>query len=281
MCRLFGFRSVINSQVHESLVHADNALGVQSSDHPDGWGVSYYVGNSPHIIKSERSAINCSIFEKVSGIVASQTVLAHIRKATLGELNILNTHPFQYGNWTFAHNGNIKNFDVLRAKILDEIKPEFKRFILGTTDSELLFYYFLSGLSQNINLHNPYTKIDPVFSSISDSVKELKSITGEFNFDPDAPPTENFVSFILTNGQIMVGFHGGKKLHYSTYKNQCIERDTCPSFSNECEAPSKSGFINHLILSSEPLSGENIWLDLNPNEMIGVDSRMKLKIEAI
>ena len=30
MCRLFGFRSVLQSQVHRSLANADNALAVQS-----------------------------------------------------------------------------------------------------------------------------------------------------------------------------------------------------------------------------------------------------------
>ena len=34
MCRLFGFKSIIKSKVHSSLLHAENALGIQSVDHP-------------------------------------------------------------------------------------------------------------------------------------------------------------------------------------------------------------------------------------------------------
>lgn len=277
MCRLFGFRSVIHSQVHDSLVHADNALGVQSTDNPDGWGVSYYVGPSPHIIKSEKTALSDNIFKKVSGVVSAQTVLAHIRKATLGSLNILNTHPFQYGNWTFAHNGNVKNFDKVKDKIIEGISPEFRRFVLGTTDSELIFYYILSVLSTDINLHEPHVRIKPVFKALTEAMSQLKEIVGDFNFDEDAPPTDNFITFILTNGEVMVGFNGGKKLYYSTYKNRCSERDTCPSFSKECEAPSTSGYINHLIFSSEPLSGENVWIELEHHELIGVDAKMKIQ----
>ena len=56
MCRLFGFRSVIPSQVHRSLLSADNALGTQSSQHPDGWGVAFYVDGSPHLTKSPSTA---------------------------------------------------------------------------------------------------------------------------------------------------------------------------------------------------------------------------------
>ena len=85
MCRLFGFRSIIESKVHSSLMNAENALGIQSVDHPDGWGVAYYIGYSPHLIKADRPAIECEIFKKVSGVVSSHTVLAHIRKSTIGE----------------------------------------------------------------------------------------------------------------------------------------------------------------------------------------------------
>src|SRR4051794_31811738 len=57
MCRLFGFRSVIPSQVHRSLLAAENALGVQSNQHPDGWGVAFYVDGSPHVTRSPTTAL--------------------------------------------------------------------------------------------------------------------------------------------------------------------------------------------------------------------------------
>ena len=53
-------------------------------------------------------------------------------------------------------------------------------------------------------------------------------------------------------------------------------RRTCPSLSPECEAPTESGYVNHLIFSSETIMGENIWLPLETGELIGVDWRMKL-----
>ena len=276
MCRLFGFRSVIQSQVHESLVHAENALELQSNDHPDGWGVSYYVAGTPHIIKSEKTAINDSIFQKISGIVSSQTVLAHIRKATLGEINILNTHPFQFGNWTFAHNGNIKNFANVRNKISAQISPAFKRFILGNTDSELFFYFLISHISTLIDITSKHVKVNLVIEAIYEAIKELNDIVGDIETRDSGPNTETYFTFILSNGTTMVGFQGGKKLYYSTYKSRCMDRDKCPSFSEECEAPTKSGYVNHLIFSSEPLSGENIWLEMKPFEIIGVDEHMKL-----
>lgn len=278
MCRLFGFRSVIQSQVHQSLIQAENALEVQSHKHPDGWGVCYYISGHPHIIKSEKTAIDDSIFKQVSGIVSSQTVLAHIRNATLGEVNILNTHPFQYGNWVFAHNGNIKNFDEHREEIVNRVSPDLRRFILGKTDSELLFYFILSTLKRKIDLTLKDCSVDIMRESICEALGELKSLIGEYSKIDAAERTETFLTFILTNGESMVAHQGGKNLFYSTYKNKCADRDNCPSFSDECESPTKSGFVNHLIFSSEPLSGDNIWIPMEPGQIIGVDGKMRLKV---
>lgn len=278
MCRLFGFRSVIQSQVHSSLVDAENALGIQSNDHPDGWGVAYYVLNSPHVVKSAKAAIGDAIFKKVSGIVSSETVLAHIRKTTVGNNNILNTHPFQYGSWVFAHNGNITDYQSKRESILAEVSPIFKRFILGDTDSELIFYFLLSFLSDRHDLNAHDIDTDSFASDLQEGIDKLISLAGAPAKKDNSGEDATYYTFIITNGKIMIAYHGGKNLHYSTYKNRCQERDTCPSFSPECEAPTKTGIINHLIFSSEPLVGENIWQPLKLGEMIVVDPHMHFKL---
>lgn len=278
MCRLFGFRSVIQSQVHSSLVSAENALEIQSQMHPDGWGVAYYIAGTPHIIKTEQSALKDALFKRVSGIVSSQTVIAHIRKATAGSLNILNTHPFQFGPWVFAHNGNIKNFEQYRDQICHAIPAELRRFILGHTDSELIFYFILGHLQKHIGLqerHCPYEKLE---LAVKSSLEELTKIIGDFSTIDDAGEQETYLTFLLTNGESMIAHQGGKKLYYSTYKTKCADRDVCPSFSKECEAPTRTGLVNHLIFASEPLSGDNIWHPMGQGQLIGLDAHMKISL---
>ena len=68
----------------------------------------------------------------------------------------------------------------------------------------------------------------------------------------------------------------GKELHWSTFKTRCGDRDTCPNLAPECEAPTVSGFVNHLIFSSEPIAGENVWHSMDHGEVVGVDWRMRL-----
>lgn len=268
MCRLFGFRSVISSQVHRSLVAADNALCGQSSDHPDGWGVAYYVDGAPHLTKSSATALHDQIFHRVSGVVSSETVVAHIRKATQGELSVLNCHPFQYGKWVFAHNGDIPAFAETRAALVAEVHPRLRRFILGDTDSEVVFFLILTALMREASLASKFS-VDDVMDAIEATIKLVREISDR----PDAP---SLLTFILTDGVTLAATRGGKELFLSTYKTRCADRDVCPSLSAECEGPSATGKVNHFILSSRPLSGDNVWRELSDGDLIGVDWRMNV-----
>lgn len=272
MCRLFGFRSVIHSQVHQSLVRADNALMLQSSSHPDGWGVAWYLERVPHVLRSLNRAIDCKLFKKVSGLVRSETVLAHLRKATIGTLEVVNTHPFQYGPWTFAHNGNIKGFSSCRKSLHRQIDEPFRRHILGETDSEVIFFLIIS------HLYRLCPEIpDQNLEHLTRAVKDVRSLiiqeAGPLHPNDGGSPEENYLTFVMTNGTIMLALQGGKSLFYSTYKKKCSDREHCPWLSHECEHPVESkGKVNHLIFSSEPLEGENVWMPMPFGSMLAIDS---------
>ena len=277
MCRLFGFRSVLQSQVHRSLVGAENALAAQSVRHPDGWGVAYYQAGAPHVIKSTQAAVDDHIFRRVSGVVSSETVLAHLRKATVGDHSIVNIHPFQFGRWVFAHNGNLAGFDALRPKLLERVPPVFRRFILGDTDSELLFMLLISKMADRCDPTRRGFPLRDLFDAIAETVEVVESIVGPICEDPDGPPTATYLTFVVTNGTSLAAYQGGKPLHVSTHKTRCPERDVCPSFAPECEAPTERGFVNHFIVSSEPLMGENVWRPLALRQTVGVDFRMQVE----
>jgi predicted glutamine amidotransferase len=268
MCRLFGFRSVIPSQVHRSLLAAENALGKQSNQHPDGWGVAFYVDGAPHITRSAEHALGDELFHRLSGVVSSETVLAHVRRATQGAKTVLNCHPFQYGRWVFAHNGDIPDFGRHRAELLAEVAPTLRRFILGETDSEVAFFMFLSRLAGYGPLSRRHT-VDDVSAALRATIKRTREIC-------DSAGERALLTVIVTDGDTMVATRGGKELFWSTFKTHCSDRAACPSLSVECEAPSQTGFVNHLIFSSEPLQGENVWAELDEGDMVGVDWRMRV-----
>ncbi len=145
-----------------------------------------------------------------------------------------------------------------------------RRYILGDTDSEVLFFLFLTHLSQ----HGPLSGrigVEETTMALQSTLEHVRAIC---DLDSDKEPS--LLTAIVTDGTTMVAAEGGKELFWSTYKTRCADRDACPSLSPECEAPSESGYVNHLIFSSEVILGENIWLPLEAGELIGVDWRMKV-----
>lgn len=269
MCRLFGFRSIIPSQVHRSLMAADNALGSQSEAHPDGWGVAHYIEGTPHVIRQPATALDDALFHRLSGIVASDTVIAHVRKATQGRKTVLNCHPFQFGRWTFAHNGDIPDFEAKRADLVAEVAPGLRRHIMGDTDSEVVFFILMSRLQTYGPLRQRHG-IEQVIEALRATVKRVREVcdTGS--------DSKALLTFMITDGSTFAATHGGKELFVSTYKTRCSDRGDCPHLAQECEGPSESGYINHLIFSSEVIDGDNVWQPMSQGDVIGVDWRMRM-----
>ena len=260
---------MLQSQVHRSLRSADNALAVQSARHPDGWGVAYYVAGAPHIIKSTGAAESDRLFARVSGIVTSETVLAHVRRATQGSVSTINCHPFQYGRWVLAHNGDGPSCPEVRAALEARIAPVFRRFLLGDTDSEVLFHLFLSELSQRTDLHRRGTPLDMVVASLRQVVALVREVA-------DRAGERCLLTLLVSDGELLVGHQGGKELCFSTWKRSCPERETCAFYASSCEAATPPGaYVNHLLISSEPLQGENVWTPMQEGEIVAVDPFMR------
>src|SRR5256885_14020515 len=130
MCRLFGCRTAAPGGVAHELLHGANALRVQSREHPDGWGLGWYAGRVPQVVRSLTAAHGDEDFEEVSSFVTASTILAHLRKASVGRVALENTHPFEWGPWLFAHNGTISDwrpiFPPLKAPTRSGPPPKIK-----------------------------------------------------------------------------------------------------------------------------------------------------------
>lgn len=247
----------------------------QSERHPDGWGVAYYVAKSPHLIKSSATAFEDKLFERVSGVVSAETILAHLRRATVGAKSVINSQPFQYGKWVFAHNGTIRNFDSAREALLLKVKPELRKFILGDTDSEVFFFLILTQLAERVRLEGENAPLKLMVEAARMALAEIVAEVGEMEQEEEHA-MGNALTFVLTDGQSMLAHNGGRNIQLSTYKKRCVERDSCPKFAHQCENPSREGHVSHFIVSSEPLLNDNVWELLPFKEMCGVDSLMKV-----
>ena len=115
--------------------------------HKDGYGFILKLENEQiYVYKSSKLyKFDPNLNDLLSKAANSNLIIGHLRsiKTELNDnISYNNTHPFFFLNNYWLHNGSIKPFDYnffksfVSSRYIDSIK--------GSTDSELLFYIFLS-----------------------------------------------------------------------------------------------------------------------------------------
>jgi predicted glutamine amidotransferase len=133
MCRVFGCVAAEPVSIRHELLEADNPLIRQSEEHDSGWGMAVYErsdGAEPQLIRFPEAAHARDEFNEAADTRA-RIFNVHVRRATMGELSMENTHPFCLGSYTLGHNGTIVRYPRL-------LEPDMSR-PAGDTDSEYLF----------------------------------------------------------------------------------------------------------------------------------------------
>ncbi len=290
MCRLFGFRSNVPTTTHRSLVEAENAIANQACGHGDGWGIGYYLGEEAYILKADAGAASDERFKRLSSRLQSHAFVVHVRRATVGGADYLNTHPFRHGSWVFAHNGTLFGFegDVdLRGRLLAATRPHLRDLIFGQTDSEHLFYYLVSALMDaGVPEHG---RCNP---DLPQAAEALRAATDQlFGWAQQAGGHPPLVNFILTNGRSFFAQRAGLDLYLASQKKRCADFDTCPaeklcfrelpSVARFGQAPLPEGSVrkvNHLLVASEPIGEEDHWEPIPDGMLLALDEAMELHL---
>ena len=277
MCRLFGFRSAVVSRAHRSLIAANNALAEQAKAHPHGWGIGYFHHGDAYVLKSDQAAAESETFRRAADQVASNALIAHVRRATVGDVTPLNVHPFRHERWVFAHNGTLYGFEHLRDAMLAEIPPDMALRILGTTDTEVLFHFLLA--------HMQRAGIDEEGLSAVDAVQLADvlhvAVARVVGLAAAAGAEKPIVNFILTNGRVFVGNRHGRELFFATQKVLCRDAETCLEPHKPCllnVRPHER--VNHLIVASERIGDEDIWEEVPEGCMAVLSEDFRLQIRA-
>ncbi len=278
MCRLYGFRANQRTKVECSLVHAQNALLIQSrSDeigraHPDGWGIAYFEEGRPHVEKRATAAYQCLHFSNTAERVYSTTVLSHVRLATIGTADLLNSHPFQWGNWVFAHNGTVTGIALLRDELMSELSDTRRCLIQGSTDSELLFHYLMEKATRAGAIEaRGCSSLDRLTATVAEGIAELDG-----RCQIAEPGKQAKLNVVLTDGRVMIA---------SRYRNtlRWIHRDGIRD-CEVCGIPHVKripGTKYHaVVIASEPLSHES-WETIPDGTVVSVDDGIATRMVRI
>lgn len=183
MCELFAFSGkepvALNSYLKEFFSH--------SLEHMHGWGLAFFYENAVNVEKEPVPAYKSQYLkERLSEEIEVQTLFAHIRLATKGNMEYLNSHPFVKRDnykrtWTLIHNGTIFECDCLDS---------YFHVQKGQTDSERILYYIVDCI-------NRLQEQEGRALSKMERFRELDRIMCEITYP------NNKVNLIIYDGELM------------------------------------------------------------------------------
>ena len=212
--------------------------GGASGEHADGWGLASFTpdGSGLALIREEAPAAFSDLADQLAERSPKALVsIAHIRKATQGQVALENCHPFarswQEQTWVFAHNGNLEG----------EIPCGVHHQTFGTTDSEAAFCWILDQLDRECTEPNNPDQISTLLHGYAAQLAQL----GTFNA-------------LISNGQWLFAT-ATTRLHWLT-RRAPFSTATLVDLPLQIDfAPLTSSSDVVTILSTEPLTADEHW----------------------
>ncbi|MBP6719183.1 MAG: class II glutamine amidotransferase [Rhodoferax sp.] len=200
MCQLLGMNSRLPASLTLSFTGFSQRGGC-TDHHSDGWGIAFFEseavtpnlpGKGVRYFVDKESAATSPIAKMLRNYpIKSHNVIAHVRKATVGNVKLENCHPFVrelWGRyWVFAHNGDLKDY---APHLHGAFRP------VGDTDSEQAFCWILQELAKS---HAGVPSVEELTCTLNELAPQIAKF-GTFNF-------------LLSNGQALWA-HASTKLHY-------------------------------------------------------------------
>lgn len=257
MCRLLGI--IANKEV--DIEFSFGKFSPISKDNPDGWGIGWYQEGSPQVRKEPIQLSKSQEARSIVESVRSKVFILHIRKATKGCPKRENCHPFQFGNWLFAHNGTVEGIDALKNRL----REDYRKAIKGETDSEVYFYWILQNIDEQ----------GSVEAGIRKAIEFVRQIdhTG--------------LNFLLTDGTTLYAYREAfsDPDYYSLYY---LVRDPQPGSpvtlrSREVDVLLQSKSLNNeraVLVCSERLTEED-WKEISLRHLLAVSDDLSLRLEEI
>ncbi len=213
--------------------------GGNTGPHKDGWGITFYEGKGCRSFKDPLPSAHSPIAKLVTDYpIKSEVVICHIRQANSGKVCLENTHPFtrqMWGkNWTYAHNGQLKNFQE-QLNIKHHIP-------VGSTDSEHAFCWLLDQLY--LTFFDEMPSADTLFRFIAEKALFINEL-GVFNF-------------ILSDGEYLFAFCS-TQLHWLTRRApfgraSLIDTEMTVNFQQET---TEKDVVT--VIATQPLTDDEHW----------------------
>jgi predicted glutamine amidotransferase len=225
--------------------------GGASGEHADGWGLASFTPDghpdrpSLTLLREEAPAAFSALADQLAERSPKALVsIAHIRKATRGQVALENCHPFSRSwggqTWVFAHNGDLQGAIPLG----DHYRP------FGSTDSEAAFCWILAELDR--------ARVGPADSSAL--FEQLHSCAATL-------AERGTFNALISNGQWLFAT-ATSRLHWLTRRAPfCTATLADPPIQVDFSALTTSDDVV-TILSTEPLTTDEHWQPFQAGESL-------------
>ena len=244
MCQLLGMNCKVATDVLFSFTGFAERGG-NTDHHGDGWGIAFFEHKGLRHFVDHQSAVDSPVAELIRHYpIKSRNVIAHIRKATQGDVVLENCHPFVrelWGRyWVFAHNGDLKNYS---PRLHGGFRP------VGSTDSELAFCWLMQELAKS---HANVPSIHELTLTLRELTPQIAR-HGSFNF-------------MLSNGEALWA-HASTDLYHVLRQHpfsRATLRDEDLSI-NFAEHASPGDRV--AVVVTAPLTSDEVWTPFAPGEL--------------
>ena len=177
---------------------------------PDAYGYGCYGAGDVLLGKRPSGAPVPLGLGELGGAVDSEALVVHARTATVGNLKDENTHPFRFRRWLFAHDGTIEAWPLVKPKLLAALPDFLRRNIVGETDPEHAFMWFLKVLRDDGILDSLDLDAAAAGRALARTVRQIDAWCREVGAGKPSA-----LDFVATNGRVLVATRRGRPLHYA------------------------------------------------------------------
>lgn len=244
MCQLLGMNCNTPTDVTFSFTGFAQRGG-RTDHHGDGWGIAFFEGRGVRHFVDHQSACDSPVARLIARYpIKSRNVIAHIRKATQGEVALENCHPFVrelWGRyWVFAHNGDLKDY---APRLHGQFRP------VGSTDSEQAFCWLMQELAK---AHASVPPVQELTATLRELVPQVAR-HGTFNM-------------LLSNGEALWA-HGSTKLCYIVRQHpfasaRLADEDLAVNFAEHTTPQDRVA-----VVATTPLTRDEQWTPFAPGEL--------------
>jgi glutamine amidotransferase len=267
MCRLYALQATHPTRAACELLDTQNALLDQSRhdtrglSNPHGWGLARLRNGQAQCYRQVKPASSSEKYRTAALGLEGETLLAHVRRATVGDPRRENTHPFRHGDAFLIHNGHVPAFEHVRPRLLDRLSMHRRRTIQGTTDSEHIFALLLQlrAESPEASLHEVTRRaVHQIQSWCRAAPVNVYADVSDVPFD-DLDTVDDAIihrtlalNLLWTDGTWI----GGARLNRALWALRRTSSYVCPICGEDhTDAPADEGY-RATVLASEPITSE-------------------------